>query len=255
MARLHIPFISNQGQADKRVQFYAHTFGGAIFITNKGEIVYSLPKIEGEKSIPPIPSFPHKGGKGFNSKPETRNSKLTKVLALKEELVDGKVNTINGEGEAITKVSYFKGSDRSKWKINIPTYDVVSLGEVYKGVELRLRAYGNNVEKLFFVNPGAEPQKIRVRLSGGKDVRINENGELEVWTELGTVKFTKPIAYQENGEGKKFVEASYVIKGNEYGFRVGDYDEEKALVIDPLLASTFLGGSDFVFRQFHSYIR
>jgi hypothetical protein len=42
----------------------------------------------------------------------------------------------------------------------------VNLGEVYKGIELKLKAYGNNVEKLFYVMPGADPGQIRIALSG-----------------------------------------------------------------------------------------
>src|SRR3990167_9563439 len=36
-------------------------------------------------------------------------------------------------------------------KTNVSTYDYVNLGEIYKGIELRLKAYGDNVEKLFCV--------------------------------------------------------------------------------------------------------
>jgi len=98
------------------------------------------------------------------------------------------------------------------------------------------------VEKLFYVKSGADPESIRVKLSGGK-LNVNENGELEVKTELGTVKFSKPLAYQEVEGKREFVEAGYVVRGDEYSFKVGDYDKEKELVIDPVLAATFLGGS------------
>ena len=39
-----MPFIANEGQVDERVAFYAKTFGGTVFVTKNGEIVYALPK-------------------------------------------------------------------------------------------------------------------------------------------------------------------------------------------------------------------
>ena len=86
--------------------------------------------------------------------------------ALTEALIGAKVKTIQGEEKSVTKVNYFKGNDSSKWKSNISTYDVVNLGEIYKGIELRLKAYGNNVEKLFCVKPDANPEQIKISLSG-----------------------------------------------------------------------------------------
>lgn len=44
--KLQMPFIVNEGQTDERVAFYARTFGGTVFVTKDGEIVYSLPKYE-----------------------------------------------------------------------------------------------------------------------------------------------------------------------------------------------------------------
>ncbi|HEX3033822.1 MAG TPA: SBBP repeat-containing protein [Thermodesulfobacteriota bacterium] len=240
IAKLHIPFITNQGQTDEEVKFYANTFGGTVFITREGEIIYSLPKVEDMKQVKrsvkevvsPAP------------KSEIRNPKSLKRVALKEEVVGGKVKEVKVEGEAVTKVSYFKRNDPSKWKRDIPTYDLVSLGEVYEGVELKLKAYGDNVEKLFFVKPEGKPESIRLRLNGEK-LTLNNKGELEVRTQLGTVNFTKPVAYQENGKEREFIEVAYVVNGDEYGFKIGRYDRTRELVIDPLLASTFLGGSNF----------
>ena len=87
-------------------------------------------------------------------------------VALREGFIGAKIKTIQGEEKSVTNVNYFKGKDPSKWKTNISTYDIVSLGEVYEGIELKLKAYGSNVEKLFCVKPGADPDQIKIKLSG-----------------------------------------------------------------------------------------
>ncbi|MFO0795395.1 MAG: SBBP repeat-containing protein [Candidatus Brocadiaceae bacterium] len=292
------------------------------------------------------------------TKCEIRNPKSTSGVMLKEEIVGGRISTVKGEGESFTKISYFKGNDPSKWKNNITTYDMVDLGEIYKGVELKLQAHGNNVEKLFYVKPGADPNQIKISLSGlqspecneklppespfikgdflspaiqavqtgvgrrwmhpiesrditksplekgARGLSVNEDGQLVAETALGLVKFTKPIAYQMIDGKRVEVECEYVIaecggicpqntqkdtkmdflrpfesfRGlsellypkskfqnvnsefqdmkseiqnlkSEYGFKVASYDTTKELIIDPLLASTFLGRGSF---QHHS---
>ena len=249
MANLPMPFIANLGQTDERVRFYAKTFGGTVFITNNGEIVYSLPRFINPQSLQVAhvlgPSGLTSGSYEFPAQKEAEIDNLEPGgLALKEELVGGKVNKIEGEREAITKVSYFKGKHNPKWMSNIPTYNLLSFGEVYEGIELKLKAYGNNIEKLFVIKPGAKPRTIRVRLSGAKALKVNRKGELELETGLGTVKFTKPVAYQEKNGNRNYLEVAYAVKGDEYSFNVADYDRTEELVIDPLLASTFLGGND-----------
>ena len=230
--KLYMPFISNQGQKDAVVRFYAPTFGGMVFVTDTGELIYSLPQPE-DKTTAATPS-------AISRQPSA-------TLVLKEEHTGGKVSEVTGEEQAVTMVHYFKGYDPSPGQRGVPTYAVVSLGEVYKGVELKLRAHRQTVEKLFVVQPGATVENIRVKLSGG-ELQINENGELEV-TVRNThrrplqVKFTKPVAYQAQEGKQEFIAVAYVVSGDEYGFKVGEYDRERALVIDPLLASTFLGGS------------
>ena len=176
LQRLSIPFTQNLGQTDKQVKFYAATFGGVVFVTEKGEIVYSLPKIKGEEVV--------------------------SGAVIREKPLNAKVQPVAGEQRSTAVVNYFKGNDRAQWKKNLPTYDCVSLGEVYTGVDLKLKAYGNNVEKLFYVRPQAEPASIAMSMEGAKQLTVNKQGELEVRTAAGTVKFTKPVAYQ-NINGKR----------------------------------------------------
>lgn len=237
MARVRVPFVANEGQVDENVKFYAKTFGGTVFVTKDGKIVYNLPFYEKEK----------KEGELTELLGENKEKKITKGIALYEELVNGKVNHIGGEKAAATKVTYLNGRNKSKSVINTSAYGMVNLGEVYEGVNLKLRTYGNNVEKLFFVQPGADASVIRLKLDGADGLNLNKNGELEIETELGSVSFTAPLAYQETDGKARNIKVSYVVEDKVYGFMVGDYDKTKELLIDPLLASTFIGGNDFDF--------
>jgi len=218
---LRIPFIENKGQIkDEGVRYYAKTFGGTLFITKDGKLVYSFPKFETKEKV-----------KGW---------------VIKEGLVGASISNLKGEEKAVTKVSYFKGKDPSNWKRNISTYNLISLGEVYKGIEVNVKAYGKNVEKLFYIKAGADPESIKIKIEGAKSLKINEAGELEVETGLGVIKFTKPVAYQEINGKRVEVAASYTILSDSkhvYGLKVGSYDKKETLIIDPLLASTFIGGS------------
>ncbi len=179
------------------------------------------------------------------SLPKHEDNNKVKILALEEVLLGAKVKEVKGTKKSITKVNYFIGNDPKKWKRNISTYEGVTLGEVYKGITLTLKAYGNNVEKIFKVKPGADPGKIRLSIKGAKELQIDKNtGELVAITELGEVRFTKPVAYQVVDGKKKEVEAGYRLIGKDtYAFVVGEYDRSRELVIDPLLASTFVGGA------------
>lgn len=263
-----IPFITNKGQMDERIMFYANTFGGTIFVTQEGEIIYSLHKVE-TKNLEGISSeLWEEQRSGSNSlEAESKRQERSKVAVLKEEIEGGRIKfEIKGEGKAVTQVSYFNGKDSSKWKTGISTYETITFGEIYPGIELKLKTHGDNVEKLFYVKPNADPQTIKLKLSGfsANDLHVNEKDELEAETALGTVKFTKPVAYQEIDGKRVEVAVNYQISecgmpplnplsiGDkseiqnqklEYGFKIASYDKTRELVIDPLLASMYLGGS------------
>jgi hypothetical protein len=88
MKGLYVPFMMNNGQMDERVSFYAKTFGGIVFVTRDGEIIYSLPKVEEKEKNP----------QGW---------------VLKEELVGGAIGKVTAEQKSAIGVSYFKGNDPS----------------------------------------------------------------------------------------------------------------------------------------------
>ena len=216
---LLIPFIENDGQIkDKNIKYFATTFAGSVLVTKDSEILYSFSEVNGFKEV--------------------------KRQVLKEKLIGTSRSGIKGEDIANTKINYFIGNNPDDWRKNISTYNLVSLGEVYKGVKVKLRAYGNNVEKLFYVEPEGDPLNIKVKVEGAKSIKLNKDGELELEMGFGPVRFSRPLAYQETGSNKKnAIEVAYNIEENGYSFKVGEYDKKKELIIDPILSATFLGGS------------
>ena len=194
---LRLPFIKNENQTDKSVKYYAKTFAGTVFVSDE-EITYDLPGSENTEK------------KGW---------------VIKEKLIHVQKIKALGKGETETRVNYVKEKDPGKWRRNVPTFRSVHLGEVYKDIELELRAYGNNVEKVFTVGRGADPETIRIQVQGVDSLQVNDKGELEMETGLGKVRMTAPVAHQEIGGKTVNVSASYSMKGrrniHEYGFTLG----------------------------------
>ena len=214
LATLERGWVKNEGQWDERAIFSAPGYFGTTWITKDGELLHVAIK----------------GKEGW---------------VISERWVGGKVQTITPEEELPTKVSYFIGNDPSKHRSNLPTYRYVSLGEVWSGIEVKLKATQKTVEKLFYVKPGADPSKIVVEVDGAKGLKLSKDGEIIIKTGLGELKLSKPVAWQEK-DGKKLpVEVSYKLIGkNRYSFVVAKADPSLPIVIDPILQSTYLGGSD-----------
>jgi hypothetical protein len=84
-----------------------------------------------------------------------------------------------------------------------------------------------------------------VEVDGAKGLKLSKDGEIIIQTGLGELKLSKPIAWQEK-DGKKLpVEVSYKLIGkNRYSFEVAKADPSLPIVIDPILQSTYLGGSN-----------
>src|SRR5258708_2751212 len=63
-------------------------------------------------------------------------------------------------------------------------------------------------------------------------------------TANGELRHRKPTVYQQDGTSKKLIDGRYVVKGDVVGFRIAKYDPDKSLTIDPVVYSTYLGGTD-----------
>ena len=215
-ATLHVPFVENQGQIDASVSHYAPTFAGTLFVMACGELVLNVP---------------------------TGNNVSEKSVSIRERLIGARETKPFGIDPSPTRINVYRGNNPEKWQTNIPTYQSLSLGEVYPGIQISLRAFARTIEKVFHVAAGANPEAIQIQVTGSRSLRVETNGELTVTTPAGPLSYSSPVAYQEADSGRELVQIAYAAQDDGYSFNIGDYDRSRPLIIDPLLRSTFLGGS------------
>jgi hypothetical protein len=204
--------VKNCGQlrnaSVEECSFYANFLFGTVFVGN-AELIYSFPYCEGQ-------------------------------VILKERLLSPFRPKPEGVKEAKTKVHYF--TEKSQYT-NIPSYNLITMGKVYPNIELYLRAYAKRIEKIWKVLPGAEPESVRLKIEGADSLRI-EDGKLIAKTSAGDIVFTPPFAYQKIEGERREVDVAYKLLSDKvYGFEIGEYNKGYPLIIDPLVYSTFIGGS------------
>ena len=132
---------------------------------------------------------------------------------------------------------YF-GNDRSKWRHAVPNFSRLEVQGVYRGINLVYYGNGGELEYDLTVNPGADPQWIRLRLAGAD---VDRHGSL-----VSDLIQKQPVAYQIGADGSRHsVRSSYRKNADgSYGFQLGAYDRSRALVIDPVITvAQYFGGS------------
>ena len=221
LSAVAIPFVENDGSHDSTIAFSAAGPCATTFVTRRGEIVYFS-----------------KGAPACEGSIEGWSLTEAPVRPIQRTL------TPAGEEPSETRVSYFLGDDPANWRTGLRTYARVGIGELWPGVRLSLRSRGRSVEKLFTLAPGANESEIWMRVSGSRSMRIGKDGALEITTGSDRVRLTPPIAYQEKDGARRAVSARYRLAGSDYGFRLGRHDPELPVVIDPMLQSSYLGGTE-----------
>jgi uncharacterized protein (TIGR03437 family) len=137
------------------------------------------------------------------------------------------------------KSNYYFGSQA---QVGVPHYARVRYRSVYPGIDLEVYGKGQAIEYDWIVAPGADPGSIRMRFTGARP-RVDRAGDLVFDTSAGQMRHRKSRVVQ----GEREVPGEFVVGSEgEVGFRLGDYDRTKTLVIDPQIVwATGFGGSGF----------
>jgi len=136
--------------------------------------------------------------------------------------------------------NFFIGNDSSMWRTNVPNYRGLSYQNLYDGIDLVYGVKDGRLKYEFHVSPGADPAQIEMAYEGIDRLRLDSDGGMTASTAVGDVRDLAPVAYQDEDE----IRCPFSLRGPfSFGFACRGRDASRALVIDPLVYSTFLGGS------------
>jgi len=209
--KLPMSFEANRGQTNEAVKFLARGDGNNLSLA-ASEAVLQL-RASNKPGRTPRTAFLRMKFAGANPLPR-----------------------IEGEGEMASRSHYLIGNDQSRWRRDVPHYAKVRYREIYRGVDLVFYGNQRQIEYDFILQPGANPDAIKLDFEGADRMEIDGGGNLLLGVDGEEMRQRKPVVYQEiNGE-RRIVAGRYVRLGkNRIGFRVAGYDRRQPLVIDPVL--------------------
>lgn len=140
--------------------------------------------------------------------------------------------------------NFLHGRDPGKWRLRQQHYGKVRYAQVYPGVDVVFYGNARQLEYDFVLAAGVDPRVVRMELEGATKLRLTENGDLVAATSQNSLVLKAPLAYQIRNGHRSEVESRFLLREDEVGFEIGDYDSTLPLVIDPVISfATYVGGN------------
>ncbi len=208
-AGLPLWFEENRGQADPSIRYLARGPASRLGLAVSGQAVLYLPG-----------------------------------AAVRLDLVGATPSSPQALDPLGSHSSYLLGNDPSRWVTGARHYRRIRYPQVYPGIDHVFYGNQRQIEHDFVVAPGADPRRIRLRFEGASRPRIDPSGDLLLDTAAGPLVQRRPIAYQEIDGRRASIGARHVVTpGGDVTFELGAYHPSYPLVIDPIVAGTYLGGA------------
>ncbi len=233
-----IEFIENKGQWDNRVLYKGDVSNGSVFLRNSGITILQYNPIE----FAEFGLLKHAMGDGLPLNKQVADKALHSHSWNVDFVGANPSPTVTSTKVLPGYNNYFIGNDASKWGAECRSYQVVTLENIYPGVDARYYTDKGLLKYDLIVKPGGDLSKIALKYDGVDDLKV-KNKELSITTSVGEMKEGKPYTYQAGLTGRNEVNCRYVVDGNILRFDIKNYDPAATLVIDPSIVFCSFSGS------------
>ena len=218
-----LAFEVNRGQFDPVIQYRARSDGFVVLLERDGIHFTTRPSQDSTTHI------------------SSADSISLRFAGVAPELL------WRGRDELPGSANYFYGNDPSRWHKDVPLFLGAGALGMGPGVDCLVYAGERGPEMDFDVARGADLRRVRLEVNGARNLQLSPEGDLLIEGSAAVIRLRNPAIYQMSDGRRVSVEGRYaLLSKHEIGFRIGVYDRNLPLVIDPSVAvtyTTFLGGA------------
>ncbi|MEY2829132.1 MAG: hypothetical protein RIQ33_990, partial [Bacteroidota bacterium] len=235
-----IHFQSTYAIQKFKSEFANKKLSPVLWIENKGQLKDENGKTANEVlfyiSRSNCSVFITKSGFSYVINHHEKNNDTSKINALKIDvkllgaLLERKNCLVNVDANS-TSYRFFHNRNSNQPVVLKQIFEVKFLN-VYDGINLLFTATDTSIEYQFEVLPFADISKIKLLHQGQDSIKINKNGDVELYNRLMNIVETKPICKQQS---EIIYSTQHCNNNGEVTFSISEYDKSKLLVIDPML--------------------
>jgi len=226
----HKMLIENKGQWDEQILFQSKFSGGNLWVQQ-------------HKLLFHLQDFSAYQAQHANFSTDVPNSERYRQTIVQANFIgSNEVTEIQKDNPSVHYYNYFLGNKESKWANNVHSFHKARLKELYSGIDLQIIQTAAKMKYEFHVAPNADPNQILIEYAGQKSLKIDRKGNLIITTELGLILEEKPYVYQVvNGKFKE-ISSQFQIEKTTVRIKIGNYNKNLPLIIDPeLIFATYSG--------------
>jgi hypothetical protein len=232
-------FTENLGQWDEEILFVGETSFGQIGL-GKGSIFFNMKEIIKTDEV--LPGYDKELNPMMDSLNDANMKMEVQGHVVKYTFENSNDVTPVGANPKIQLNNYFIGNDPDEWIQGARNFKSVVYPNLYDEIDLKYYFSEEGAKYDLVLHPNSDPDDIRIQIDGLESMDI-ENGDLQIG--LDREKYFQDrdlITYQK--DDLSIVESNFILLSkNTYGFELGSFDHTKTVVIDPMIFSTYLGGS------------
>ncbi|MCC6817681.1 MAG: hypothetical protein IT245_02145, partial [Bacteroidia bacterium] len=224
-------FLENKGRLPDFVQYTYKFDNGMTYYTDYGYSVL-LRDAKGLDSL-----WEH-----FHKHKSLQHDFILNQHRLDIKLIGMQPTDILAQYPSMTYYNFYK--ENGVRANNIKAFHQITYKNCLPGIDWLIQSNSLAIKQTYIVKPYANPNLLQFEYAYSEGLNI-ENGRLIIHTSVGQVVEDKPIAYQFDGKDTQWIVCEFKldkIKGI-VSFNLGAYDENRILIIDPILVFSTYSGS------------